>query len=141
MTEEYDNTNKGVLFPTKNAELRARGHIDLEGTQYKCILIREEISKNGRVENVLYVKLAVLWGVKSENDNAPSIAGNLEALPPYQKDSYRFAAWKRKSKAGKGFLSLSAEPPRSREDDPLAENPKKTAQSDPLDGMDDEIPF
>lgn len=136
MSEEYDNTNRGVMFkPYPESKLTGQGRINVNGQDFPALTLRQQISKDGRQATVLYVKAAVLWdNDEKRSENSPDKGGALEAFP-----GWRVSAWSKQTEDGRKYLSFSVSPQQHNTDqgqtgtDPGAPMPE--------DDLNDDIPF
>lgn len=132
---EYDNTNSGVLYePYPDQNFAGSGKLNIEGTDYKIITIKESLSKNGNPVRVVYARMGVLFDHDQKgNDQAPLFSGPIDTHP-----SLRLAAWL-KEKVGSGgkvmkYMTLNV----SEKQQAAA---AKTQPSAPIHQANDEIPF
>lgn len=134
---EYDNTNSGVVFmPFPDQILNGQGKINIDGTDHRCVMIREKVSRDHEPMNVLYVRLAPLFdNDKKGNDKAPDKSG-----PSDLHDAKRVAAWL-KGKDGRKYYSLSVSDKQSSGggDTPSGQTSGTHDMGGYMD--DDEIPF
>ena len=142
MSEEYDNTNRGVMFkPYPESKLTGQGRINVNGQDFPALTLRQQISKDGRQATVLYVKAAVLWdNDEKRSENSPDKGGDLEAFP-----GWRVSAWAKATEDGRKYLSLSASPKQSNTDQGQTGTDPGAARAEddppPQDPFNDEIPF
>ena len=117
-SEEYDNTNKGAVFPpfSDNDKLVLSGKIDIEGAEHKVAVIKTT-TKNGTNLLKVYTEFCALFENDSSNDNAPQYSGNIEERFFFdEKKPLRLAAWKKQNQSGKGMLSLQVSEKQSKPD-------------------------
>tara|TARA_R100000315_G_C5176492_1_gene102103 strand:- start:241 stop:642 length:402 start_codon:yes stop_codon:yes gene_type:complete len=131
-SEEYDNTNKGAVFPpfSSDDKLMLTGKLDMEGQEHKLAVVKEK-TKNGKIILKVYTEFCALFENDSVTEGAPKYSGSLNER--FNKDKpMRLAAWKRQTKDGKNMLSLQVSEKLSKQ------NSTTTNDSLPID---DEIPF
>ena len=131
-SEEYDNTNKGAVFPpfSSDDKLMLTGKLDMEGQEHKLAVVKEK-TKNGKIILKVYTEFCALFENDSATEGAPKYSGSLNER--FNKDKpMRLAAWKRQTKDGKNMLSLQVSEKLSKQ------NSTTTNDSLPID---DEIPF
>ena len=131
-SEEYDNTNKGAVFPpfSSDDKLMLTGKLDMEGQEHKLAVVKEK-TKNGKIILKVYTEFCALFENDSATEGAPKYSGALNER--FNKDKpMRLAAWKRQTKDGKNMLSLQVSEKLSKQ------NSTTTNDSLPID---DEIPF
>ncbi len=101
MSQQYDDTNSGVMFqPHVDQEFIGQGKINIEGQENRMIVIREKLSKDGSPTLVMYQRMGVLFNNESDNEAAPAYSGPLDQHP-----NLRVAAW-RGDKDGRSYLSM-----------------------------------
>lgn len=136
---EYDNTNSGVVFPPfEDQELRGQGTINIDGTDFRVVLCRQSLSKDGDPVNVLYARLGVLFANDSDNEKAPDMSGPCDLFPAKkiagwigEKDNRKYISIRMSDKQG-GDSSSGA----------LPDRPGSSVDNDRAGSvMDDEIPF
>lgn len=127
---EYDNTNSGVVYkPYEDQQFAGAGKLNIEGTDYKIITVKESLSKGGDPVRVVYARMGVLFNNDQKgNDKAPQFSGPIDTHP-----SLRMAAWV-KEKDGMHYMSLNVS---EKQQAAAAETP----QSTPIHQTDDDIPF
>lgn len=132
---EYDNTNRGALFkPHDGDQLVGQGKININGQDYQTVLVKQSISRSGRVERVLYIRAAVMWGKdRDAADATPDYSGDIELFPPM-----RAAGWVEKKDGKPPYISVKVSKKLPKDDgynqssdDPGAYRPD----------LDDDIPF
>ena len=131
-SEEYDNTNKGAVFPpfSSDDKLMLTGKLDMEGQEHKLAVVKEK-TKNGKIILKVYTEFCALFENDSVTEGAPKYSGSLNER--FNKDKpMRLAAWKRQTKDGKNMLSLQVSEKLSKQN--------STTANDSLP-IDDEIPF
>ena len=131
-SEEYDNTNKGAVFPpfSSDDKLMLTGKLDMEGQEHKLAVVKEK-TKNGKIILKVYTEFCALFENDSATEGAPKYSGSLNEK--FNKDKpMRLAAWKRQTKDGKNMLSLQVSEKLSKQN--------STTANDSLP-IDDEIPF
>jgi len=131
-SEEYDNTNKGAVFPpfSSDDKLMLTGKLDMEGQEHKLAVVKEK-TKNGKIILKVYTEFCALFENDSATEGAPKYSGSLNER--FNKDKpMRLAAWKRQTKDGKNMLSLQVSEKLSKQ------NSTTTNDSLPID---DEVPF
>jgi hypothetical protein len=131
-SEEYDNTNKGAVFPpfSSDDKLMLTGKLDMEGQEHKLAVVKEK-TKNGKIILKVYTEFCALFENDSATEGAPKYSGSLNER--FNKDKpMRLAAWKRQTKDGKNMLSLQVSEKLSKQN--------STTANDSLP-IDDEIPF
>ena len=131
-SEEYDNTNKGAVFPpfSSDDKLMLTGKLDMEGQEHKLAVVKEK-TKNGKTILKVYTEFCALFENDSVSEGAPKYSGSLNERLNKDKPM-RLAAWKRQTKDGKNMLSLQVSEKLSKQ------NSTTTNDSLPID---DEVPF
>ena len=131
-SEEYDNTNKGAVFPpfSSDDKLMLTGKLDMEGQEHKLAVVKEK-TKNGKIILKVYTEFCALFENDSVTEGAPKYSGSLNERFNKNKPM-RLAAWKRQTKDGKNMLSLQVSEKLSKQN--------STTANDSLP-IDDEIPF
>lgn len=127
---EYDNTNSGVVYqPYEDQQFAGAGKLNIEGTDFKIVTIKESLSKGGDPVRVVYARLGVLFNNDQKgNEKAPQFSGPIDINP-----NLRMAAWV-KEKDGRHYMSLNVS---EKQQTAAAE----TSQSAPIHQTDDDIPF
>ena len=132
---EYDNTNSGVVYkPYPDQQFAGSGKLNIEGTDYKIITVKESLSKGGNPVRVVYARMGVLFDNDQKgNDQAPLFSGPIDTHP-----NLRLAAWLKEKVGLEGkvmqYMSLNVS---EKQQAAAAE----TQPSAPIHQTDDEIPF
>ena len=135
-SNEYDNTNKGAVFPPFSSEdkLMLTGNLDMEGKEHKLAVVKEK-TKNGRIILKVYTEFCALFENDSVSEGAPKYSGSLNEM--FNKDKpMRLAAWKRQTKTGKNMLSLQVSEKLSKQN-----KTEESSEESQASIIDDEIPF
>ena len=141
---EYDDTNRGALFPAENQELVRSGPVNIAGADQHCAIV-QTITKNGKTVFEVYQKIgAVFPNDKKRNDDDYDMSGKVD-LPSGQK----MMIWgrKRQSKNGNHYTAISLSEPKVNDSYTVQQGMKDMKQaknhmesiSKPY--VDDEIPF
>ena len=132
---EYDNTNNGVVYkPYPDQQFAGSGKLNIEGTDYKIITVKESLSKGGNPVRVVYARMGVLFeNDQKGNDQAPLFSGPIDTHP-----NLRLAAWLKEKVGLEGkvmkYMTLNVS---EKQQAAAAE----TQPSAPIHQTDDEIPF
>ncbi len=103
---DYDNTNRGAVFPPmEQQKLLLTGSIDFDGNGKKSLAFVTDTDKQGRDVFVVYQRVGVLYMNEdaTEDNKQPAYSGPMDG-------DMRLAAWRAESKDGNKFLSLKREP-------------------------------
>lgn len=102
---EYDNTNRGAVFPPMEQQrLLLTGSIDMDGDGKKGLAFVTDTDKQGRDVFVVYQRVGVLYLNEdaTEDNKQPAYSGPMDG-------DMRLAAWRSESDKGVKFLSLKRE--------------------------------
>ena len=102
---EYDNTNRGAVFPPMEQQrLLLTGSIDIDGEGKKGLALVTDTDKQGRDVFVVYQRAGVLYLNEDATDEnkQPAYSGPMDG-------DMRLAAWRSESDKGVKFLSLKRE--------------------------------
>ncbi len=102
---EYDNTNRGAVFPPMEQQrLLLTGSIDIDGEGKKGLALVTDTDKQGRDVFVVYQRAGVLYLNEDATDEnkQPAYSGPMDG-------DMRIAAWRSESDKGVKFLSLKRE--------------------------------
>ena len=102
---EYDNTNRGAVFPPMDQQrLVLTGSIDMDGDGKKGLALVSDTDKQGRDVFVVYQRAGVLYLNEdaTEDNKQPAYSGPMDG-------DMRIAAWRSESDKGVKFLSLKRE--------------------------------
>jgi uncharacterized protein (DUF736 family) len=125
---DYDNLNRGALFPTGDKKLVRQGQIHF-GETPEDIAIIQVTTKTGKTVFEVYKKIgAVFANTNKTSDKAPDMSGTIA----YGGLDYQMAGWKYTSKNGLPYTSVSVTPP---------ENKADNNEGQFADDLDSEIPF
>jgi hypothetical protein len=128
---EYDNTNRGAVFPPlEQQRLLLTGSMDFDGEGKKSLALVTDTDKQGRDVFVVYQRVGVLYMNEdaTPNNKQPAYSGPMDG-------DMRLAAWRSESEKGTKFLSLKREAKQGGSPQAAAPNPNA---NQPLD---DSIPF
>lgn len=126
---DYDNTNRGALFPTGDQELIRAGEVHFGQTPERLAVIKVE-TKSGKTVFEVYQKIgAVFLNSNKTKENSPDMSGAVS----YENKEYKIAGWKQQSNKGLSYTSIAVTPP---EDEQQQER-----QDPPPADFDDDIPF
>ena len=109
---EYDNTNRGAVFPPMEQQrLLLTGSIDIDGEGKKGLALVTDTDKQGRDVFVVYQRVGVLYLNEdaTEDNKQPAYSGPMDG-------DMRLAAWRSESDKGVKFLSLKREAKMSSDD-------------------------
>lgn len=100
---DYDNTNSGALFNAANQKLLRSGPCNIGGED-ETLCVLETKTKTGKTVYEVYQKLgAVFVNERKTKDSQPDVTGKIE----YQGLEYWMSGWKKESKNGQPFTSVS----------------------------------
>lgn len=150
--QEYDDTNRGVLFrpQDEDATYSLEGRVNVNGMDIDIKLFKRNTPNNkvywdivtdayffmaGQIETNIYQRLGKVFRSSSDNEKAPVITGNLFANGVAK----RFAAWEGQTKAGGKYYQIKLEDPQPRDDGIGSSNTGGYTQ--PNRNIDDDIPF
>ena len=100
---EYENTNRGALFPAENQKIIRSGPMNINGSDHQCSIVQVS-TKNGKTFFEVYQKIGVVFindNKKDEND--ADMNGTIETKSGEMKIWGR----KKKSKNGHDYTSIS----------------------------------
>ena len=132
---EYDDTNRGALFPAEDQKIIRSGPVNIDGSQEHCAIVQTK-TKSGKTIFEFYQKIGAIFPNEKRNENDADMSGNLETKSGPMK------VWGRKkqSKNGNDYTARSLAPP--------LDAPRQSPMgSDAVGHMpsssvaDDEIPF
>ena len=103
---EYDDTNKGALFPAENQKIVRSGPVNINGSAEYCAIV-QTTTKNGKTVFEFYQKIGAIFPNEKRNENDADMSGSLETKSGPMKVWGR----KRQSKNGNDFTSISLAPP------------------------------
>ena len=130
---DYDNTNRGSLFDLRDHhEVIRQGKLNIDGKEHRVIAVKRN-NKDGEPIIELYRAIGTIK--KNENkttDKHPDSKGMIEKISVDEIKA--IAAWRKTSKNGNDYTSLSVSDLRPRDD-----MPESNQQGS--DDLDDEIPF
>jgi uncharacterized protein (DUF736 family) len=127
---DYDNTNRGGMFPTGNQELLRQGKVNFNGAELQLCIVKV-ITQSGKTVFKVYREIgAVFVNDKKGNEKAPDMSGKVE----HNGADWKMAGWRKESQNGLPYTSISVEPP---------EGQQEQAPSAPEGGGDDieDVPF
>ena len=103
---EYDDTNRGALFPAENQKIVRSGPVNINGKGEYCAIV-QTITKNGKTVFEFYQKIGAIFPTEKRNENDADMSGNLET------SSGQMKVWGRKkqSKNGNDYTHISLAPP------------------------------
>jgi hypothetical protein len=89
MSEQYDDTNKGVIFePGVDERFVGVGKLDIDGKFHSIVLVQKPLKKDGKPQLVLYQKMGVFLpnthdrdGNPITNEKAPRFTGPMDDHP------------------------------------------------------------
>lgn len=128
---EYDNTNRGAVFPPlEQQRLLLTGSLDFDGEGKKSIALVTDTDKQGRDVFVVYQRVGVLYMNEdaTPDNKQPAYSGPMDG-------DMRLAAWRSESEKGTKFLSLKREPKQGGSPQAAAPNPNANKP------LDDVVPF
>lgn len=130
---DYDNTNRGSLFDLRDHhEVIRQGKLNIDGNEHRVIAVKRN-NKDGQPIVELYRSIGTIK--KNDNktsDKHPDSKGMVEKITV--ESVKQIAAWRKTSKNGNDYTSLSVSDLRPRDDVPQV---NEQASGD----LDDEIPF
>ncbi len=132
---EYDDTNRGALFPAEDQKIIRSGPVNIDGNQEHCAIVQTK-TKSGKTIFEFYQKIGAIFPNEKRNENDADMSGNLETKSGPMK------VWGRKkqSKNGNDYTAISLAPPLDAprqspmESDAAGQIPSRRLE-------DDEIPF
>lgn len=133
MSEQYDDTNKGVMFtPYSDQLLVLQGKVNIEGNELRIIGIRQPLKKGGDPVLVVYQQAGILYpNDKKGNEKAPDYSGTID-----NRATLRWAGWKGSKPNVGAYLQIKVEEKQNMDSEPA----KATSHmDDPM--TDDEIPW
>lgn len=140
----YDNKNSGAMFPPHETDKIIRqGEINIEGTEQNYSLVQATLP-SGKVIFKLMREVGVVFAnTDKKSEKHPDMSGNFTE----NGREYQIAGWKKVSKTGMSYTSISVTPPETKE--PENPNTPQHAGSDadpttpvpPPENSDDVIPF
>jgi len=128
---EYDNTNRGAVFPPlEQQRLLLTGSLDFDGEGKKSIALVTDTDKQGRDVFVVYQRVGVLYMNEdaTPDNKQPAYSGPMDG-------DMRLAAWRSESEKGTKFLSLKREAKQGGSSQAAAPNPNANKP------LDDVVPF
>lgn len=128
---DYDNTNRGAVFPPMEQQrLLLTGSMDFDGQGKKSLALVTDTDKQGRDVFVVYQRVGVLYMNEDATDanKQPAYSGPMDG-------DMRLAAWRSESEKGTKYLSLKREAKQGGSPQAAAPSPSVSQQ------MDDTIPF
>ncbi len=129
---DYDNTNRGALFPTADRALIRQGQVHF-GPTAEDIAVVKATTKTGKTIFEVYQKIgAVFANIDKKTEKAPDMSGKVS----YSGVEYQMAGWAQTSQNGLKYTSVAVTPP---EDQP--EQQEGPSEEDRYGDLDDEIPF
>ena len=127
---DYDNTNRGALFPTGDMNLIRCGQVHFGDVEQRLAVIKV-ITRNNKTVFEVYQKIgAVFANTDKKTEKSPDMSGNVT----YEGLEWKMAGWKEESKQGLQYTSVSMTPPEA------VAPPDDEAPAGGND-LDDEIPF
>lgn len=128
---EYDNTNRGALFPTGDQELLRSGEVQFGDKKERLALIRVK-TQGGKTVFEVYQKIGAVFKNNKTSDNAPDMSGKVD----YAGGEHKIAGWQHRSQSGVDYTSIAITPPGESQ-----ESPPDNSTPPPSDGPNDDIPF
>ena len=141
---DYDNTNSGALFAAEHMKIIRQGKVNVDGVEDNYVLVQTETA-GGKTIFEMYQKVGALFvNDKKRTENDPDISGS---VTDKSSGEWRFAGWKKTSKAGDQYTSIGVRRPQEM---PAPTSPAPTVM--PISGddptpipaplpSDDKIPF
>ncbi len=131
---DYDNTNRGALFPTGDKKLLRQGEVHF-GEAAEQLAVIQVTTKSGKTVFEVYQKIgAVFANTNKDNDKAPDMSGTVA----YGGVDYQMAGWAHKSRNGLPYTSIAVTPA---DDKPQSQGDADQAHADQQPDLDSEIPF
>lgn len=142
---QYDDTNRGALFPAANLEVFRQGKVNVEGTDRNVIIV-QGVSKTGERYFQVYQQVGMVNANKQKkSDKSPDMIGDFET---YDKGMYTIFGYKRQSKSGMDYTQVSIDRKEEQQNNGYSNQPtyqqvKNGEAEAPNSGspFDDEIPF
>ena len=128
---DYDETNKGSLFPLREEyKVFQQGKVNIDGQDHRVIAVKRN-NKEGEPMVELYRAIGTLKKNDGKTGNQPDARGMVESISV---DSVKsMSAWKKTSKNGMDFVSLAFQE---------IERQQVAQSQEPRSDMpDDDIPF
>ena len=96
MDQQYDDTNRGALFPPReNNVLVGQGKLNNNGAEEYHVIVKATLP-SGKVIREVYKKVGVLFENDNQNPKAPHLSGDYEGR--------RLAVWFATSQAGQDYM-------------------------------------
>lgn len=96
MDQQYDDTNRGALFPPRdNNVLVGQGKLNNNGNEEYHVIVKATLP-SGKVIREVYKKVGVLFENDNQNPKAPHLSGDYE--------DRRLAIWFATSQSGKDYM-------------------------------------
>lgn len=138
---DYDNTNRGVMFPPYPDQLFAlKGKVNIDGNEKFIVAIRQRLREGDEPVLVVYEQMAIMYqNDKGDNEKRPDWSG------PFSRLAKKIAGWKG-AKDGTPFLQLQVQDSDSgsgsqRGGGGGSSKPAKQANPDFEDFHNDPVPF
>ena len=128
MTEGYDNTNSGLLFPANGSQVVRQGKIDIEGEEHSVIIVMCKTAKGNTVFEI-HKQVGVMFEADADKD--------FDSQGSIDIGDGKMNVWARKKTSANGtpMTAISvARPKQERQSIPVV------ADTPDLDGVDG-IPF
>ena len=74
---EYDDTNRGALFPAEDQKIIRSGPVNIDGSQEHCAIVQTK-TKSGKTIFEFYQKIGAIFPNEKRNENDADMSGNLE---------------------------------------------------------------
>ncbi len=128
---EYDNSNSGALWPTGENKLIRQGKVDIDGSEVE-LAVTHVTTKTGKTIFEVFQKVGVVFANdRKDSENHPDMKGSLT----HDGSEYWVAGWKKESKNGLKFTSVSFSPKEQQD------APDRQQAEQPPEELDEEIPF
>ncbi len=130
MSDQYDNTNSGLLFPADSMQIIRQGKIDVEGFDHNVILVQCKTAKGNTVYEI-HKQVGVVF--EADEDK------NFDSQGTVDLGTGEYTIWLRKktSKNGNPMTAASLAPKQERNNG----LPQDAGDTHNTAALDDTIPF
>lgn len=136
MSQQYDNTNTGALFPAENMKVVRQGKVDVDGVENNYSITQVQ-TKNGHTVFEVYMKVGAMFVNERKKDEKDA---DLSGTISIENKEYMMWGRKRQSKSGMEFTAISCAPKKtSVQSAQGGYAPAPEASVEPA--FDDQIPF
>lgn len=106
MSQEYDNTNSGVLFPAEDVKVLRKGPVDIEGKE-RDMMITQSTTRTGKQIFEVWQKAGPIFVNEKRSEKDADMSGSVET------EHGEYKIWGRKrtsSRTGAPLTSVSLAP-------------------------------